>query len=220
MANASISQIKVGNITYDIRDADIKKAIAVTTTTDSNNNQISNLMLTADTTNLTSNNLIIDDYTISTARAAIALRNPIGTYTGTSNTATASHNEWMLTYFNVVVKEEGNPRTYDYTFSNGTITAKRDCVLEISGVMNWYDAIAGLRGFGVFSGTTVGSGTEHSSFQSFAANVAGNRKSVVFPPRLFSLTSGSSLTIGRYQQENAVYTNGANYSWITIRVVR
>ena len=220
MANASISQIKVGNITYDIRDADIKKAIAVTTTTDSNNNQINNLMLTADTTSLTGDNLVIDNYTITTARAAIALRNPIGTYTGTNTNTTASRTDWQLTYFNTVVKEECSPRIYDYTFSNGTITAKRDCTLEISGVMNWYDTIAGLRGFGVFEGTTAGSGVERSAFQSFPANITGNRKSVIFPPRLFALTAGNSLTIGRYQQENAVYVNGTNYSWITIRVVR
>lgn len=220
MANASISQIKVGNITYDIRDADIKKVIAVTTTTDSNNNQTNNLMLMADTTSLTSNNLVVDDYTIATARAAIVLRNPIGTYTGTNTNTTASRTDWQPTYFNAVVKEEGNPRTYDYTFNNGVITAKRDCVLEISGVMNWYDTIAGLRGFGIFEGNTTGSGTEHSAFQSFAANLTGNRKSVVFPSKLFTLAEGDSLTIGRYQQKDAVYINGINYSWVTIRVVR
>lgn len=146
-------------------------------------------------------------------------RAPIGTYTGASSTATASATGWQLTYFNAVVTEHGSPRTYDYTFSNGVLTATRDCVLEISGVMNWFDAIAGLRGFGIFEGTTAGSGTEHSAFQSFAANVAGNRKSVVFPPKLFSLSSGSSLTFGRYQQANAVYQNGTNYSWVTVKVV-
>lgn len=164
-------------------------------------------------------NLYPISYVIESHDAAIGLRSPIGTYTGTNTTATASANGWQLTYFNTVVAEVGSPRTYDYTFSNGVLTANRDCVLEISGVMNWYDAIDGLRGFGIFEGTTAGSGTEHSAFQSFAANVTGNRKSVVFPPKLFTLTAGSSLTFGRYQQQNAVYQNGTNYSWLTIRVV-
>jgi hypothetical protein len=155
-----------------------------------------------------------------TARETFAwYRSPVGTYTGANNTGTASSNGWQLTYFNVVVAEHGSPRTYDYTFRNGVLTAKRDCVLEISGVMNWTDEIAGRRGFGVFEGATVGSGTEHSAFQSFAANLAGNRKSVVFPPKVFALSAGSSLTFGRNQQQNAVYQNGYNFSWVTIRVV-
>ena len=143
---------------------------------------------------------------------------PCGTYTGTNGSATASANGWQLTWFNTVVSSAGTTSDY-FTNSNGVLTAQRDCVLEISGAMNWYDAIAGLRGFGIFEGTTVGSGTEHSAFQSFAANLAGNRKSVVFQPKLFTLTAGSSLTFGRYQQQNAVYINGTNYSWVTIRVV-
>jgi hypothetical protein len=143
---------------------------------------------------------------------------PCGTYTGANGTATASAAGWQLTYFNTVVAEFGSPRTYDYTFSNGVLTAKRDCVLEISGVMNWTDAIAGNKGFGIFSGTTVGSGTEASSFQNFPSGVS-NRKSVVFPPKLFKLSAGSSLTFGRYQQQGAVYQNGTNFSWVTIRVV-
>lgn len=150
---------------------------------------------------------------------SLVLRSPIGTYTGTNSSATASANGWQLTWFNTVVAEVGSPRSYDYSFSNGVLTAQRDCVLEISGVMNWYDTIAGLRGFGIFEGTTAGSGTEHSAFQSFAANLTGNRKSVIFPPKLFTLTDGSSLTFGRYQQQNAVYINGTNYSWVTIRVL-
>ena len=145
-------------------------------------------------------------------------RSPVGTYTGTNGSATASASGWQLTYFNTVVAEVGSPRTYDYSFSNGILTAKRDCVLEISGVMNWYDAIAGLRGFGIFEGTTVDSGTEHSVFQNFPSTIS-NRKTVVFPPKMFVLSAGDSLTFGRYQQQNAVYQNGTNYSWITIRVV-
>lgn len=158
-------------------------------------------------------------YIIDSHDVAISLRSPVGTYTGTNGSATASASGWQLTYFNTVVAEVGSPRTYDYSFSNGVLTAKRDCVLEISGVMNWYDAIAGLRGFGIFEGTRVDSGTEHSAFQSFAANLSGNRKSAVFPPKLFTLTDRDSLTFGRYQQQNAVYINGTNYSWVTIRVV-
>ena len=145
-------------------------------------------------------------------------RSPVGTYTGTNSTATASASGWQLTYFNTVVAEVGSPRVHDYHFTNGVLTATRDCVLEISGVMNWTDALAGNRGFGIFEGTTVGSGTEASSFQNFPSGVS-NRKSVVFPPKLFTLSAGDSLTFGRYQQANAVYQNGTNYSWITIRVV-
>ena len=145
-------------------------------------------------------------------------RSPVGTYTGTNSTATASASGWQLTYFNTVVAEVGSPRTYDYSFSNGVLTATRDCVLEISGVMNWTDALAGNRGFGIFEGTTVGSGTEASSFQNFPSGVS-NRKSVIFPPKLFTLSAGDSLTFGRYQQANAVYQNGTNFSWVTIRVV-
>ena len=162
--------------------------------------------------------LVVNQATVPMEEAIVALRSPVGTYTGTSSTATASAAGWQLTYFNTVVAEHGSPRTYDYTFSNGVLTAKRDCVLEISGAMNWTDAIAGNKGFGVFSGTTVGSGTEASSFQNFPSGVS-NRKSVVFPPKIFTLSAGSSLTFGRYQQQGAVYQNGTNFSWVTIRVV-
>lgn len=143
---------------------------------------------------------------------------PCGTYTGTNSTATASASGWQLTWFNTVVSSAGTTSDY-FTNSNGVLTAQRDCVLEISGAMNWYDAIAGLRGFGIFEGITAGSGTEHSAFQSFAANLTGNRKSVVFPPKLFALSAGDSLTFGRYQQANAVYRNGTNFSWLTVKVV-
>lgn len=163
--------------------------------------------------------MTVNQATVPMERAIVALRSPVGTYTGANNTGTASSNGWQLTYFDVVVAEHGSPRAYDYTFSNGVLTAKRDCVLEISGVMNWTDEIAGRRGFGVFEGATVGSGTEHSAFQSFEASLAGNRKSVVFPPKVFALSAGSSLTFGRNQQQNAVYQNGYNFSWVTIRVV-
>lgn len=156
--------------------------------------------------------------THSIEHVSLVLRSPIGTYTGTNSTATASASGWQLTYFNTVVAEVGSPRTYDYTFSNGVLTATRDCVLEISGVMNWTDSGQGNRGFGIFEGTTAGSGTEHSSFQNFSSGVS-NRKSVVFPPKVFALTAGSSLTFGRYQQQGAVYQNGTNFSWVTIRVV-
>lgn len=158
------------------------------------------------------------NYIIDSHDAAIALRHPVGTYTGTSSTATASAAGWQLTYFNSVVAEVGSPRVHDYHFTNGVLTATRDCVLEISGVMNWTDAIAGNRGFGVFSGTAVGSGTEASTFQNFPSGVS-NRKSVVFPPKLFTLSAGDSLTFGRYQQANAIYQNGTNFSWLTVKVV-
>ena len=162
--------------------------------------------------------LAVNQATVPMEEAIVALRHPVGTYTGTNSTATASASGWQLTYFNTVVAEVGSPRVHDYHFTNGVLTATRDCVLEIGGVMNWTDALAGNRGFGIFEGTTVGSGTEASSFQNFPSGVS-NRKSVVFPPKLFTLSAGDSLTFGRYQQANAVYQNGTNYSWITIRVV-
>lgn len=162
--------------------------------------------------------LAVNQATVPMEEAIVALRHPCGTYTGSNTTSTAPAAGWQLTWFNTVVSEHGTPRTYDYTFSNGVLTAKRDCVLEISGVMNWKDSVAGLRGFGIFEGATAGSGTEHSTFMQFPSAFT-DRKSVVFPPKLFTLTAGSSLTFGRYQQANAVYQNGTNYSWLTIKVV-
>ena len=84
--------------------------------------------------------------------------------------------------------------------------------------MNWTDALQGNRGFGIFESEFVENGTEHSVFQNFPSTIS-NRKTVVFPPKMFVLSAGDSLTFGRYQQQNAVYQNGTNYSWITIRVV-
>lgn len=162
--------------------------------------------------------LAVNQATAPMEDAIVVMRHPCGTYTGTNTTDTASAAGWQLTWFNTVINEQGSPRTYDYSFSNGVLTATRDCVLEISGVMNWKDSVAGLRGFGIFEGTTAGSGTEHSAFMQFPSAFT-DRKSVVFPPKLFTLAAGSSLTFGRYQQQNAVYQNGTNYSWVTIKVV-
>lgn len=155
---------------------------------------------------------------VSMEVASVALRNPVATYTGTSGTTAATATGWRLTYFNVVRATHGDPHTYDYTFSNGVITALRDCVLEISGVMHWQDGVAGQRGFGVFESGTAGSGTEHSAFESWTGTTSGH-KSVVFPPQVFVLNQTGQLTFGRYDTTGAVYTNGANFSWVTIRVI-
>jgi len=156
------------------------------------------------------------DYT-SMRQVIAGVRQPTVTFTGSSSTATASSVGWQSTWFNAVVAESGTWGDY-FSNSNGVITANRACLLEISGVMNWTDSVAGSRGFGIFPGGTVGSGTEHSVFQYFP-NTISTRKSVVFPPRLFACSAGDKLAIGRYQQSGAVYVNGTNFSWITIRVV-
>lgn len=149
---------------------------------------------------------------------AATLRNPIATYTGTASTSTATIQGWRLTYFNVVKAEHGYPTDYDYTFSNGVLTALRDCMLEVSGVMRWKDTVTGQLGFGVFEGELVTSSPEHSVFQTWNQTQNQN-KSVVFPPQLFSLRAGDILTFARYENPGNVYTNGQNYSWVTIRVV-
>ena len=163
---------------------------------------------------LRADNVVTND---DTAINGVPYPAPSATYTGSSGTATASTAGWQRTWFNSVVSSVGTTSDY-FANSNGTITARRDCVLEISGVMNWTDALQGNRGFGIFESEFVENGTEHSVFQNFPSTISA-RKSVVFPPKLFTLTAGDSLTFGRYQQANAVYQNGTNYSWITIRVV-
>jgi hypothetical protein len=85
--------------------------------------------------------------------------------------------------------------------------------------MHWRDTVAGQRGFGIFSSATPGSGTEYSVFQNWSASSSAEHKSVVFPARTFRMAAGSSYSVGRYEQTGAIYTNGTNYSWVTIRVV-
>lgn len=163
---------------------------------------------------LRADNVVTND---DTAINGVPYPAPSATYTGSSGTATASTAGWQRTWFNSVVTSVGTTSDY-FANSNGTITARRDCVLEVSGAMNWTDALQGNRGFGIFESEFVENGTEHSVFQNFSSNVS-NRKSVIFPPKMFVLSAGDSLTFGRYQQANAVYQNGTNFSWVTIRVV-
>lgn len=155
---------------------------------------------------------------IPIAQANVGLAQPEATFTGTNSTATASSSGWQLTYFNTLVGGTSSYSDY-FTNSNGVITVLKSCVLEISGVMNWTDTIAGMRGFGLFYGSTVvSSGTEHSAFTSFPSG-GSTRRSVMFPPKCIPCTAGVKIAIGRYQQQNAVYQNGTNFSWMTIRVV-
>lgn len=153
-------------------------------------------------------------------QAIVGLTQPSGTYIGTNNTTTATSSGWRITWFNTrIAGTAGNFGENYYTFSNGVVTLLKACVLEFSGVMNWTDSVAGNRGFGIFKGSsTVSSGREWSAFQMFPSGT-GTRKSVVLPPIMLPCTAGEQLAIGRYEQTNAVYVNGANFSWITIRVV-
>jgi hypothetical protein len=158
------------------------------------------------------------DDTVTTKQALVALQQPFATFTGTNSTNTASSTGWQLTYFNAALANSGNWQEY-FTFSNGVITAVQNIRLEISGCMNWTDSIAGNRGFGVwYNSSTVGSGTEYSAFQNFP-NTAYNRKSVSMCGRVLNLAAGTHCTIGRYQQQNAVYVNGSNYSRIELKVL-
>lgn len=155
---------------------------------------------------------------VTTKQALVALQQPFAMFTGTNSTATASSTGWQLTYFNVAYANSGNWQKY-FTFSNGVITAVQNIMLEISGCMNWTDSIAGNRGFGVFyNSSTVASGTEYSAFQSFP-NTVINRKSVWMSGLVLNLTAGMQCTIGRYQQQNAVYVNGSNFSRIELKVL-
>lgn len=162
--------------------------------------------------------LTVNGNDISTWQAIAGLLQPSATYTGGSSTATASSAGWQLTYFNSMVGGTVNCSEY-FTNSNGVITVLKACLLEFSGVMNWTDTIAGMRGFGLFVGSTmVSSGTEHSSFTSFPSG-GSTRRCVVFPPKCIPCSAGTNIAIGRYQQQNAVYQNGTNFSWLTIKVI-
>ena len=161
-----------------------------------------------------------EDTEVPMPQALVGLTQPSSSYTGANGTATASSNGWRLTYFNSQLgSTRDNPVSSYWTFSNGVITVLKDCVLEFSGVMSWTDSAAGARGFGLFVGATApGSGHEWSAFQMFPSGV-NTRKCVTFPPLLLPLSAGEHVAVGRYENSGAVYVNGANYSWITIRVI-
>ena len=153
---------------------------------------------------------------VSTPQVVCALLQPEATYTGDNTTATASSNGWTISRMNNV---QGSSNVAGYfTFSNGVITALRDELLEISGVAYWTSGAVGQYGFGIFIGSsTVGSGTEKSVF-GYKASASG-QFSVVMPPRCVPVSAGTQIAVGRYSISGSVYRNGANYSWITIRVI-
>lgn len=164
--------------------------------------------------------LTVNGNDISTWQAIAAMRRPVATYTGSSSTATDSASGWKLTWFNVALATNGPVGDY-FTNSNGVITAVRDCKLLVSCAMRWQDSTAGQRGIGLFTGVNGGDsgGTETcSTFEYFDQTNSSNR-TVYLPPRLFSLAAGDHITVRRNTQANATYTNGPNFSWLTVEVV-
>lgn len=158
------------------------------------------------------------DAIITMRQAIIALQQPYAMFTGSSGTTTATAGGWRITWFNTVYSHSANWSDY-FSFSNGVITAKENIQLEISGCMNWTDSIAGNRGFGVFvNSSTVGSGSEYSAFQYFP-NTVNTRKSVWLTGLVLSLNAGVQCAVGRFEQTNAVYVNGANFSRIELKVL-
>ena len=155
---------------------------------------------------------------IAMEQAIVALQQPYAMFTGSSGTATSTANGWHITWFNTVYSHSPNWSDY-FSFSNGVITAKRNIKLEISGCMNWTDSVAGIRGFGVFvNSSTAGSGIEHSEFQMFP-NTVNSRKSVYMAGLVLSLDANVHCAVGRFEQTNAVYVNGANFSRILLKVL-
>ena len=144
------------------------------------------------------------------------------TFSGTDTTTTATANNWKVASFDTVVASAGTP-SESFTFAAGVITAKRACKLAITGVMSWRDNISGLRGFGVCEGGTItgGSmtGTEHSVFVGYNTTTGNYFRAVTFPPKLFALAEGGTLTIGHSEPTNSVYYNGGGRTWLTIEVV-
>lgn len=160
-----------------------------------------------------------DDATsIPMSDAIASLKHPMGTWSGSGST-TATSSGWRLTHFNTAFA--GADTVSDYiTQSNGVITARRNVRIAVSGTMNWTDSVVGIRGFGLYYGGTAGqfNGTEFSVFQHFPNNVT-TRKTVVFPPTVFNLAAGTTLTIGRYEASGAVYVDGTNYSRLTVEIL-
>ena len=144
----------------------------------------------------------------------------VTTYTGAASTSTASSSGWHLTSFDTRLAGVGYPSD-TYEFVNGVITATRDCVLKVSGQMRWQDTVQGQRGFGAYTGIAGGDsgGTEHSSFAHYATGTTNSNKTTWFSPRVFVLAEGEHITFRRYEQSGAVYTNGENFSWVTVEVV-
>lgn len=156
-------------------------------------------------------------YPIESHDVAIALRHPEASYTGASGTITASTQGWKLTAFDSIIASVGLPGQH-FQFFGGVIRPVRNVVVEISAAMHWQDAVAGQRGFGIFNTATPGSGTEYSLFNTWEETSRGH-KLVVYPPRLFTMTAGSSWSIGRWDPNGAIFTTGRTRTYITIRVV-
>lgn len=157
---------------------------------------------------------------IPIAQANVGLAQPTATYTGSSSTTTDSASGWKLTWFNVALATNGPVGDY-FTNSNGVITAVRDCKLLVSCVMRWQDTVAGQRGIGLFTGVNGGDsgGTEAASSFGYSSNTNNSNRTVYLPPRLFSLAAGDHITVRRNTQAKAKYTNGPNFSWLTVEVV-
>ena len=148
------------------------------------------------------------------------------TRTGAATTTTATAANWKVAEFDTMLAVTGTPSAA-YDFAAGVITARRPCVLCISGVMTWRDNVAGNRGFGVCVGGTItgGSmtGTEVSVFEGYNLTANNYFREVTFPPTLFRLDEGGTLTLGHHEPVGGTYYdgthNGAQRSWVTIEVV-
>lgn len=193
-------------------------ATATTGTTTGSASGLSYVELIADALGIGTNEGAIDYTTMAQVLAAI--RRPTATYTGSSSTTTDSASGWKLTWFNVALATNGPVGDY-FTNSNGVITAVRDCKLLISCAMRWQDSTAGQRGIGLFTGVNGGNsgGTEAASSFNYFSNTNNSNRTVYLPPRLFSLAAGDHITVRRNTQANAKYTNGPNFSWLTVEVV-
>lgn len=175
----------------------------------------SKITMHADYVDLSDNDTI---KSVKMEQAIVGLTQPYAMFTGSSGTTTSTANGWRITWFNTVHSHSPNWSDY-FSFSNGVITAKRNILLEISGCMNWTDSVAGNRGFGVFvNSSTVSSGTEYSEFQMFP-NTVNARKSVWMTGLVLNLNAGVRCAVGRFEQTNAVYVNGANFSRIELKVL-
>ena len=148
------------------------------------------------------------------------------TRTGADTATTATIANWKVASFDSIVTVTGSPSAA-YDFASGVITARRPCVLSVAGVMTWRDNVAGNRGFGVCVGGTItgGSmtGTEVSVFEGYNLTSNNYYREVTFPPTLFRLDEGGTLTFGHHEPVGGVYYDGTYSgvmrSWVTVEVV-
>lgn len=183
----------------------------------------SNIGMYSDTLTFSTESLPLQNQTFTMEQAICALQQPGGTWTGSNSTATDGNNTWRICSFPTLIAGAGAWSDY-FTIDGGTITALRDVVLEISGNAYWNSGAVAQYGFGLFTGGTFDSGGymtngtgEVSNFAYKAA--AAGQFSVPFPPRLVYMAAGSHLYVCRYTRSGAVYRNGSNMSYITIKVI-